>query len=40
MTKGSDQEKKIDPFIRENFDAVLMFTWSDWHSEPRSNRYH
>lgn len=23
-----------------NFDAVIMLTWSDWHTEPRSNRYH
>lgn len=22
------------------FDAVLMLTWSDWKTEPRSNRYH
>lgn len=22
------------------FDAVLMLTWSDWWTEPRSNRYH
>jgi hypothetical protein len=22
------------------FDAVVMLTWSDWDSEPRSNRYH
>lgn len=21
-------------------DAVVMLTWSDWHEEPRSNRYH
>lgn len=24
----------------ERFDSVVMLTWSDWHSEPRSNRYH
>jgi glycosyltransferase involved in cell wall biosynthesis len=23
-----------------SFDAVVMLTWSDWHTEPRSNRYH
>lgn len=23
-----------------HFDAVLMLTWSDWKTEPRSNRYH
>lgn len=22
------------------YDAVVMFTWSNWHTEPRSNRYH
>jgi glycosyltransferase involved in cell wall biosynthesis len=22
------------------FDGVVMLTWSDWHTEPRSNRYH
>jgi len=22
------------------FDAAVMLTWSDWHTEPRSNRYH
>lgn len=22
------------------FDAVIMLTWSDWQTEPRSNRYH
>ena len=22
------------------FDAVVMLTWSDWQTEPRSNRYH
>jgi hypothetical protein len=22
------------------YDGVLMLTWSDWHTEPRSNRYH
>lgn len=26
--------------MNEIFDAVLMLTWSDWDSEPRSNRYH
>jgi len=27
--------------IREaGFDAVVMLTWSDWKTEPRSNRYH
>ncbi len=24
----------------ESFDSVVMLTWSDWHTEPRSNRYH
>lgn len=22
------------------FDSVVMLTWSNWHTEPRSNRYH
>jgi glycosyltransferase involved in cell wall biosynthesis len=26
--------------LRDRFDAVVMLTWSDWHAEPRSNRYH
>lgn len=26
--------------LRERFDAVVMLTASDWHTEPRSNRYH
>lgn len=24
----------------KHFDAVVMLTWSDWATEPRSNRYH
>lgn len=26
--------------LKDHFDAVVMLTWSDWKSEPRSNRYH
>lgn len=26
--------------VQLGFDAVVMLTWSDWHTEPRSNRYH
>ena len=26
--------------LEEQFDAVVMLTWSDWKTEPRSNRYH
>ncbi len=26
--------------IHDHFDAVVMLTWSDWATEPRSNRYH
>lgn len=26
--------------LDEHFDAVIMLTWSDWKTEPRSNRYH
>jgi glycosyltransferase involved in cell wall biosynthesis len=27
------------PFFA-TLDSVVMLTWSDWHTEPRSNRYH
>src|SRR6185436_11667586 len=26
--------------LTQYFDAVVMLTWSDWHREPRSNRFH
>src|SRR3954447_2547312 len=26
--------------LSDTFDAVVMLTWSNWHSEPRSYRYH
>jgi glycosyltransferase involved in cell wall biosynthesis len=26
--------------LAERFDAVVMLTWSDWRTEPRSNRFH
>jgi Glycosyl transferases group 1 len=26
--------------LADAFDAVVMLTWSNWHTEPRSNRYH
>ena len=26
--------------LKSHFDAVIFLTWSDWKSEPRSNRYH
>lgn len=26
--------------VAEDFDAVVMLTWSDWKTESRSNRYH
>lgn len=29
-----------DEHLEYPFDAVLMLTWSDWKTEPRSNRYH
>jgi glycosyltransferase involved in cell wall biosynthesis len=32
-------EDSVSAF-RDRFDAVVMLTVSDWHSEPRSNRYH
>jgi glycosyltransferase involved in cell wall biosynthesis len=26
--------------LSANFDAVIILSWSDWETEPRSNRYH
>jgi glycosyltransferase involved in cell wall biosynthesis len=26
--------------LSDHFDSVVMLTWSDWKTEPRSNRYH
>lgn len=26
--------------LSQHFDAVVMLTWSNWRTEPRSNRYH
>ncbi|MGE3807430.1 MAG: glycosyltransferase [Gemmataceae bacterium] len=26
--------------LQQRFDAVVMLTWSNWKTEPRSNRYH
>ena len=26
--------------LTDRFDAVIMLTWSDWETEPRSNRFH
>ena len=26
--------------LKAHFDAVIMLTWSNWRTEPRSNRYH
>ena len=26
--------------MNAGFDSVVMLTWSNWHTEPRSNRYH
>lgn len=32
----------LGPFKQTDFpyDAIVMLTWSDWYTEPRSNRYH
>ncbi len=27
-------------WLTDDFDCVVMLTWSDWRTEPRSNRYH
>ena len=46
---SSESTKDTVPTLRMNetearslraFDAVVMLTWSDWHREPRSNRFH
>jgi len=29
-----------EPSLASLFDAVVMLTWSDWRTEPRSNRFH
>ena len=26
--------------LKDRFDAIVMLTWSDWFTEPVSNRYH
>lgn len=35
-------DSNIEPIdiLKNNFDAVVMLTCSDWYTEPRSNRYH
>ena len=30
----------VDFSLAQHFDCVVMLTWSDWNTEPRSNRYH
>ena len=33
--------KSVNQFnFSAHFDSVIVLTWSDWHTEPRSNRYH
>ncbi|MNX28580.1 putative teichuronic acid biosynthesis glycosyltransferase TuaH [compost metagenome] len=34
------QDAPAAELLANEFDAVIMFTWSNWHTEPRSNRYH
>jgi glycosyltransferase involved in cell wall biosynthesis len=37
----SSNDRRIGPTgWSRHFDAVVMLTWSDWKTEPRSNRYH
>ncbi len=38
MDKKMQKEEGICSL--QKFDAVVMFTWSDWFTEPVSNRYH
>ena len=38
---GSTLPASFDPSdLKDRFDAIVMLTWSDWKTEPRSNRYH
>jgi glycosyltransferase involved in cell wall biosynthesis len=34
------QSDSLSAGLKNICDAVVMLTWSDWHREPRSNRYH
>lgn len=31
---------QLDSVFLSEFDCIVMLTWSDWHTELRSNRYH
>lgn len=33
-------KKQLDSVFLSEFDCLVMLTWSDWHTELRSNRYH
>jgi hypothetical protein len=38
--KVATDDTEESGMLENNFDAVVMLTWSDWHKEMRSNRYH
>jgi hypothetical protein len=40
MTEGLDRPFEARKSFADRYDAVVMLTWSDWHLEERSNRYH
>jgi glycosyltransferase involved in cell wall biosynthesis len=40
MTEGLDRPFEASRLFADRYDAVVMLTWSDWHLEERSNRYH
>ena len=42
ISEDSVTEEKMQKewTIEDKFDAVVMLTWSDWFTEPVSNRYH
>lgn len=39
-TASKPTRDSLTAAFREKFDAVVMLTWSNWKTEPRSNRYH
>lgn len=40
MSTKRDPGLRREAILQREFDAVVMLTWSNWKTEPRSNRYH
>jgi glycosyltransferase involved in cell wall biosynthesis len=40
VVQRSDRFASSPSGLNEHFDGVVMLTWSNWRTEPRSNRYH